>query len=93
MHFQTHKLKKKKRRAQQQQWAREQCFKKAKPWSSLSIVKKEEAVLQCFFASLPQKLLENAMQVLTSSSSTITTNKQQQQQQQCLTTKLDSGKE
>jgi hypothetical protein len=53
-------------------------------------VKKEEAVLQCFFASLPQKLLENAMQVLTSSSSTITTNKQQQQ---CLTTKLDSGKE
>jgi hypothetical protein len=54
-------------------------------------VKKEEAVLQCFFASLPQKLLENAMQVLTSSSSTITTNKQQQQQ--CLTTKLDSGKE
>jgi hypothetical protein len=53
-------------------------------------VKKEEAVLQCFLASLQKKLLENAMQVLTSSSSTITTNKQQQQ---CLTTKLDSGKE
>jgi hypothetical protein len=53
-------------------------------------VKKEEAVLQCFLASLQKKLLENAMQVLTSSSSTITTNKQQQQQ--CLTTKLDSGK-
>jgi hypothetical protein len=57
--FKPTNSKRKSHGAQQQQWDLEQCFKKAKPWSSLSIVKKEGAVLQCFFASLPQKLLEN----------------------------------